>query len=148
MQLSLCYRPSTNTSFCTESKECLEYELVCKTDEYEVGGWPVKQHIYFPIKLFTSLTVLFTYFRVCVCVCSFRCDTTAPLAGCRQTLKPTSWAWVQPWPSGDFSSTSLEPMKEVRTGQKQKISPQECVIQINCIYIAAIKKNRSRSRPY
>ncbi|XP_026215041.1 heme-binding protein 1 isoform X2 [Anabas testudineus] len=27
---------STNTSFCTESKECLEYELVCKTDEYEV----------------------------------------------------------------------------------------------------------------
>ncbi|XP_026159375.1 uncharacterized protein soul5l [Mastacembelus armatus] len=28
--------PSTNTSFCTESKECLEYELVCKTDEYEV----------------------------------------------------------------------------------------------------------------
>uniref|UniRef100_A0A8C4NY61 Heme-binding protein 1 n=1 Tax=Dicentrarchus labrax TaxID=13489 RepID=A0A8C4NY61_DICLA len=34
--LSLCHRPSTNTSFCTESKECLEYELVCKTDEYEV----------------------------------------------------------------------------------------------------------------
>ncbi|XP_029918941.1 heme-binding protein 1 [Myripristis murdjan] len=28
--------PSTNSSFCTESKECLEYELVCKTDEYEV----------------------------------------------------------------------------------------------------------------
>ncbi|KAM9314523.1 uncharacterized protein KZ484_024248 [Pholidichthys leucotaenia] len=28
--------PSTNTSFCTESNECLEYELVCKTDEYEV----------------------------------------------------------------------------------------------------------------
>ncbi|KAM7419705.1 hypothetical protein PAMA_016678 [Pampus argenteus] len=28
--------PSTNTSFCTESKECLEYKLVCKTDEYEV----------------------------------------------------------------------------------------------------------------
>ncbi|XP_058497218.1 uncharacterized protein soul5l [Solea solea] len=28
--------PSTNTSFCTESKECLQYELVCKTDEYEV----------------------------------------------------------------------------------------------------------------
>uniref|UniRef100_A0A1A7XVR9 Heme-binding protein 1 n=2 Tax=Iconisemion striatum TaxID=60296 RepID=A0A1A7XVR9_9TELE len=28
--------PSTNASFCTESKECLEYELVCKTDEYEV----------------------------------------------------------------------------------------------------------------
>ncbi|XP_053181851.1 uncharacterized protein soul5l [Scomber japonicus] len=28
--------PSTNNSFCTESKECLEYELVCKTDEYEV----------------------------------------------------------------------------------------------------------------
>ncbi|XP_042340174.1 uncharacterized protein soul5l [Plectropomus leopardus] len=28
--------PSTNTSFCTESKECLEYQLVCKTDEYEV----------------------------------------------------------------------------------------------------------------
>ncbi|XP_074521424.1 uncharacterized protein soul5l [Halichoeres trimaculatus] len=28
--------PSTNTSFCTESKECLEYELICKTDEYEV----------------------------------------------------------------------------------------------------------------
>ncbi|KAM6972043.1 uncharacterized protein soul5l [Aplochiton taeniatus] len=28
--------PSSNTSFCTESKECLEYELVCKTDEYEV----------------------------------------------------------------------------------------------------------------
>ncbi|XP_044043587.1 uncharacterized protein LOC122871983 isoform X2 [Siniperca chuatsi] len=28
--------PSTNTSFCTESKECLEYELVCITDEYEV----------------------------------------------------------------------------------------------------------------
>ncbi|XP_072240784.1 uncharacterized protein soul5l [Leuresthes tenuis] len=27
---------STNTSFCTESKECLEYDLVCKTDEYEV----------------------------------------------------------------------------------------------------------------
>ncbi|XP_029011347.1 heme-binding protein 1 [Betta splendens] len=27
---------STNTSFCTESKECVEYELVCKTDEYEV----------------------------------------------------------------------------------------------------------------
>uniref|UniRef100_A0A672ZVR8 Heme-binding protein 1 n=1 Tax=Sphaeramia orbicularis TaxID=375764 RepID=A0A672ZVR8_9TELE len=29
-------KPSTNGSFCTESKECLEYELVCKTDEYEV----------------------------------------------------------------------------------------------------------------
>ncbi|CAF98108.1 unnamed protein product [Tetraodon nigroviridis] len=29
--------PSTNTSFCTESKECLEYELVCRTDEYEVS---------------------------------------------------------------------------------------------------------------
>ncbi|XP_068607183.1 heme-binding protein 2 [Brachionichthys hirsutus] len=28
--------PSTNGSFCTESKECLEYQLVCKTDEYEV----------------------------------------------------------------------------------------------------------------
>ncbi|XP_037103376.1 uncharacterized protein soul5l [Syngnathus acus] len=28
--------PSTNDSFCTESKECLEFELVCKTDEYEV----------------------------------------------------------------------------------------------------------------
>ncbi|XP_010739111.1 uncharacterized protein soul5l [Larimichthys crocea] len=28
--------PSTNTSFCTESKECLEYDLICKTDEYEV----------------------------------------------------------------------------------------------------------------
>ncbi|XP_076584497.1 uncharacterized protein soul5l isoform X1 [Chaetodon auriga] len=28
--------PSTNSSFCTESKECLEYALVCKTDEYEV----------------------------------------------------------------------------------------------------------------
>ncbi|KAK2817358.1 hypothetical protein Q5P01_025549 [Channa striata] len=28
--------PSTNTSFCTESNECLLYELVCKTDEYEV----------------------------------------------------------------------------------------------------------------
>ncbi|CDR19064.1 unnamed protein product, partial [Oncorhynchus mykiss] len=28
--------PSNNSSFCTESKECLEYELVCKTDEYEV----------------------------------------------------------------------------------------------------------------
>ncbi|XP_045546689.1 heme-binding protein 1 [Salmo salar] len=28
--------PSNNSSFCSESKECLEYELVCKTDEYEV----------------------------------------------------------------------------------------------------------------
>ncbi|XP_056136400.1 uncharacterized protein soul5l [Lampris incognitus] len=28
--------PSTNSSFCSESKECLEYELICKTDEYEV----------------------------------------------------------------------------------------------------------------
>ncbi|KAJ3614079.1 hypothetical protein NHX12_017656 [Muraenolepis orangiensis] len=28
--------PSTNNSFCTESKECLEYQLVCRTDEYEV----------------------------------------------------------------------------------------------------------------
>ncbi|XP_035038261.2 DNA-directed RNA polymerase II subunit rpb1 [Hippoglossus stenolepis] len=28
--------PSTNSSFCTESKECLQFELVCKTDEYEV----------------------------------------------------------------------------------------------------------------
>ncbi|XP_061534487.1 uncharacterized protein soul5l [Phycodurus eques] len=28
--------PSTNGSFCTESKECLQFELVCKTDEYEV----------------------------------------------------------------------------------------------------------------
>ncbi|KAL1005058.1 hypothetical protein UPYG_G00053960 [Umbra pygmaea] len=28
--------PSNNSSFCTESKECLEYELVCKTEEYEV----------------------------------------------------------------------------------------------------------------
>ncbi|XP_046900248.1 heme-binding protein 2-like [Hypomesus transpacificus] len=28
--------PSTNSSFCTESRECLEYELVCKTDQYEV----------------------------------------------------------------------------------------------------------------
>ncbi|XP_015238692.1 PREDICTED: uncharacterized protein LOC107090046 [Cyprinodon variegatus] len=28
--------PATNTSFCTESRECLEYELICKTDEYEV----------------------------------------------------------------------------------------------------------------
>ncbi|KAG7265027.1 hypothetical protein CRUP_007246 [Coryphaenoides rupestris] len=29
-------RPSANRSFCTESKECLEYQLLCKTDEYEV----------------------------------------------------------------------------------------------------------------
>ncbi|XP_060938882.1 uncharacterized protein soul5l [Limanda limanda] len=28
--------PSSNNSFCTESKECLQFELVCKTDEYEV----------------------------------------------------------------------------------------------------------------
>ncbi|KAF3687950.1 Heme-binding protein 2 Placental protein 23 [Channa argus] len=28
--------PSTNSSFCTESNECLLYDLVCKTDEYEV----------------------------------------------------------------------------------------------------------------
>ncbi|XP_053275776.1 uncharacterized protein soul5l [Pleuronectes platessa] len=28
--------PSSNHSFCTESKECLQFELVCKTDEYEV----------------------------------------------------------------------------------------------------------------
>ncbi|KAJ8001445.1 hypothetical protein DPEC_G00169570 [Dallia pectoralis] len=28
--------PSGNSTFCTESKECLEYELVCKTDDYEV----------------------------------------------------------------------------------------------------------------
>nr|XP_061778859.1 uncharacterized protein LOC133570162 [Nerophis lumbriciformis] len=28
--------PSTNGSFCTESKECLQFEVVCKTDEYEV----------------------------------------------------------------------------------------------------------------
>ncbi|XP_077574660.1 heme-binding protein 2 [Stigmatopora nigra] len=28
--------PSTNGSFCTESKECLEFQLLCKTDEYEV----------------------------------------------------------------------------------------------------------------
>ncbi|XP_075941426.1 heme-binding protein 1, partial [Anarhichas minor] len=34
--VSLSDRPSTNTSFCSESKECLEYQLVCKTDEYEV----------------------------------------------------------------------------------------------------------------
>uniref|UniRef100_A0A8C2WTN2 Heme-binding protein 1 n=1 Tax=Cyclopterus lumpus TaxID=8103 RepID=A0A8C2WTN2_CYCLU len=33
---SLSDSPSTNSSFCTESKECLEYLLVCKTDEYEV----------------------------------------------------------------------------------------------------------------
>uniref|UniRef100_A0A8C4IGC0 Heme-binding protein 1 n=1 Tax=Dicentrarchus labrax TaxID=13489 RepID=A0A8C4IGC0_DICLA len=32
----LLLQEHTNTSFCTESKECLEYELVCKTDEYEV----------------------------------------------------------------------------------------------------------------
>ncbi|XP_054634623.1 uncharacterized protein soul5l isoform X2 [Dunckerocampus dactyliophorus] len=28
--------PSTNGSFCTESKECLQFEMVCRTDEYEV----------------------------------------------------------------------------------------------------------------
>ncbi|XP_061736391.1 uncharacterized protein soul5l [Nerophis ophidion] len=28
--------PSTNGSFCTESKECLQFEVVCRTDEYEV----------------------------------------------------------------------------------------------------------------
>ncbi|XP_028841789.1 heme-binding protein 2 [Denticeps clupeoides] len=27
---------STETSFCTETKECLEYDLVCKNEEYEV----------------------------------------------------------------------------------------------------------------
>nr|XP_057925879.1 uncharacterized protein soul5l [Doryrhamphus excisus] len=28
--------PSTNGSFCTESKECLQFDMVCRTDEYEV----------------------------------------------------------------------------------------------------------------
>ncbi|XP_019717340.1 uncharacterized protein soul5l [Hippocampus comes] len=28
--------PSTSGSFCTETKECLDFEAVCKTDEYEV----------------------------------------------------------------------------------------------------------------
>ncbi|KPP59515.1 hypothetical protein Z043_122557 [Scleropages formosus] len=28
--------PSNNSSFCTESKECLLFDVVCKTGEYEV----------------------------------------------------------------------------------------------------------------
>lgn len=53
------FRPSTNTSFCTESKECLEYELVCKTDEYEVS-----KLLYLYIKM-----VRLSLDHLCVCVC-------------------------------------------------------------------------------
>lgn len=56
---------------------------------------------------------------MCVCVC--RCDTTAPLAGCPRTPKLISWAWALPWLSEDSSSTSQEPMKEVRTNQRQEL---------------------------
>lgn len=110
--MSLCYRPSTNTSFCTESKECLEYELVCKTDEYEVSQTQTHTTRHYPSSFNSRLSI--------TCVC--RCDTTAPHAGCPLMLRPTSWGWVRPWPSGDFSSTSLGPMKEVGTGRRQKSS--------------------------
>lgn len=56
---------------------------------------------------------------MCVCVC--RCDTSAPLAGCPRTPKLISWAWALPWLSEDFSSTSQEPMKEVRTNERQEL---------------------------
>lgn len=104
--MTFCYfcRPSTNTSFCTESKECLEYELVCKTDEYEVSS-----------KLRNTKQT--TTHRVAnLLMCVFRCDATAPPAGCRLMLRRISWGWVQLWPSGDCSSTSPEQMKEVKKG--------------------------------
>merc|ERR1719357_1000657 len=37
--------PSTNSSFCSESKECLEYELVCKTEEYEVRHYSLTRWV-------------------------------------------------------------------------------------------------------
>lgn len=61
-----CSRPSTNTSFCTESKECLEYELVCKTDEYEVSERPVKTAYIPSHHAVPSRSVLFS---LCVFVC-------------------------------------------------------------------------------
>lgn len=69
-------------------------------------------------------------------MCVFRCDTTAPLAGFPQTLKPISWEWEQQWPSGDFSSISQEPMKEVRTGQRWTlISFNVCVCVCVLFYV-------------
>ncbi len=99
------------------------------------GEWTPSQTAHIPShhRLFSFPCVC-----VCVCVCMFRCDTTVQLAGCRQMPKPISWAWVQPWLSGDFSSTSLEPMKEVRTGQKQKNSTQECVHFVSVCYSACV----------
>ncbi|PWA32542.1 hypothetical protein CCH79_00015110, partial [Gambusia affinis] len=46
---------------------------------------------------------------------SMKCDTLPRLAGCRQTPKPTSWEWEQPWLSGGSSSTSTEQTTKVRT---------------------------------
>lgn len=66
---------------------------------------------------FTSRWLDFHYI-ISVFVCVFRCVITAPLAGCPLMLKPISWVSVQLWPSEDFSSTSLEPMKEVMHWQK------------------------------
>lgn len=112
----LCYRPSTNSSFCTESKECLEYELICKTEEYEVSSRSLPSRV--PLSAHLRA-------RARACVCVRRCDTTALPAGCPQTLKPTSWAWAPPWPSGDCSSTFQEPTTEVRSSSPPRWRQRE-----------------------
>uniref|UniRef100_A0A3B3H9M8 Heme-binding protein 1 n=1 Tax=Oryzias latipes TaxID=8090 RepID=A0A3B3H9M8_ORYLA len=108
--------PSTSTSFCTESKECLEYELICKTDEYEVS---VNRH--------THMHTHNVAFYMCAFVSRF--DTTAPPAGFQLTPRPISWEWVQPWLSGDSSSTSPGQMKEVRDWSEH-LSAASCLHHI------------------
>lgn len=139
--MSFCCRLSTNTSFCTESKECLEYELVCKTDEYEVSESsyrPAQTHIASTPCFYLSLTA-----------CLNRCDTTPPLAGFQQTLKPTSWEWVRPWLSGDFSSTSLEPTKQVHAGQREggKGVALNRFVFYQCVCVCVWKGSRWRWPP-
>lgn len=119
-----CCRLSGNTSFCTESKECLEYELVCKTDEYEVSELQHLHHMATKLLLLTQRCSVFV----------FRFGTTAPLAGCQLMQKPISWESVQPWPSEDFSSTSTAPTKEVRrrqTGGKSPSTESVCYIYLH-----------------
>lgn len=85
---------------------------------------------------FTSTWLDFDYI-ISVFACVFRCVITAPLAGCPLTLKPISWVSVQLWPSEDFSSTSLEPMKEVMQWQKlfgeKKSAIERCFWSCTCV---------------
>uniref|UniRef100_A0AAY5KE42 Heme-binding protein soul5, like n=1 Tax=Esox lucius TaxID=8010 RepID=A0AAY5KE42_ESOLU len=91
--------PSSNSTFCTESKECLEYELVCKTDEYEVRHYSPTRWVstdaeayFMGVGAAMAFRRLFQYITgannhgVCVCVvlCVSVCQSIVPCASLRQ----------------------------------------------------------------